>query len=45
MTMWHYTHIGGIIQRGPGLIMIEATAITPEGELILRYCLRDSIFL
>ena len=35
MTMWHYTHLGGIIQRGPGLVMIEATGITPEGKQIV----------
>jgi 2,4-dienoyl-CoA reductase-like NADH-dependent reductase (Old Yellow Enzyme family) len=35
MTMWHYTHLGGIIQRGPGLVMIEATAVTPEGNTTL----------
>jgi len=33
MTDWHVTHLGGIIQRGPGLITIEATAVTPEGRI------------
>lgn len=33
MTMWHYTHLGGILQRGPGLTIIEATAISPEGRI------------
>lgn len=27
------THLGGIIQRGPGLSMVEATAVTPEGRI------------
>lgn len=26
-------HLGGIIQRGPGLAMVEATAITPQGRI------------
>jgi 2,4-dienoyl-CoA reductase-like NADH-dependent reductase (Old Yellow Enzyme family) len=26
-------HLGGIISRGPGLAIIEATAITPEGRI------------
>lgn len=33
MTDWHLTHIGGIVQRGPGLACIEATAVTPEGRI------------
>ena len=33
MTAWHFTHLGGIIQRGPGLTMIEATAVLPEGRI------------
>ena len=33
LTMWHVTHLGGIIQRGPGLSMVEATAVTPEGRI------------
>ncbi|KAF2870229.1 hypothetical protein BDV95DRAFT_76235 [Massariosphaeria phaeospora] len=32
-TAWHFTHLGGIIQRGPGLSMVEATSITPEGRI------------
>lgn len=32
-TMWHKTHIGGIVQRGPGLTCIEATAVQPEGRI------------
>lgn len=33
LTPWHETHIGGIVQRGPGLTMIEATAVVPEGRI------------
>ncbi|KAH9841650.1 uncharacterized protein C8Q71DRAFT_341984 [Rhodofomes roseus] len=32
-TFWHYAHMGGIISRGPGLSMVEATAVTPEGRI------------
>lgn len=32
-TLWHLTHLGGIIQRGPGLTTVEATAVTPEGRI------------
>lgn len=32
-TAWHQTHLGGIVQRGPGLSMVEATAVTPEGRI------------
>ena len=32
-TMWHLTHMGGIIQRGPGIACVEATAVTPEGRI------------
>ncbi|MCJ1237415.1 hypothetical protein MMC14_005400 [Varicellaria rhodocarpa] len=32
-TAWHLTHLGGIIQRGPGLSIVEATAVTPEGRI------------
>ncbi|ELR05227.1 hypothetical protein VC83_07732 [Pseudogymnoascus destructans] len=32
-TAWHLTHLGGILQRGPGLTMIEATAVVPEGRI------------
>jgi 2,4-dienoyl-CoA reductase-like NADH-dependent reductase (Old Yellow Enzyme family) len=31
--MWHKTHIGGMIQRGPGLSTVEATAVVPEGRI------------
>jgi len=33
LTDWHLTHLGGIIQRGPGLITVEATAVLPEGRI------------
>ncbi|PMD65466.1 putative mannose-1-phosphate guanyltransferase [Hyaloscypha bicolor E] len=33
LTPWHMAHLGGIISRGPGLTMIEATAILPEGRI------------
>ncbi|OCK76579.1 NADPH dehydrogenase [Lepidopterella palustris CBS 459.81] len=32
-TAWHFTHLGGIIQRGPGIAFVEATAVTPEGRI------------
>ena len=32
-TMWHLTHMGGIVQRGPGLACVEATAVTPQGRI------------
>ena len=32
-TDWHATHMGGIIQRGPGLSCVEATSVTPEGRI------------
>ncbi|PCH39795.1 FMN-linked oxidoreductase [Wolfiporia cocos MD-104 SS10] len=33
LTPWHYAHLGGIIQRGPGLSMVESTSVTPEGRI------------
>jgi 2,4-dienoyl-CoA reductase-like NADH-dependent reductase (Old Yellow Enzyme family) len=33
LTPWHMAHLGGIISRGPGLAIIEATAILPEGRI------------
>ncbi|RWQ91160.1 flavin oxidoreductase/12-oxophytodienoate reductase [Paecilomyces variotii] len=33
MTDWHLAHLGGIAQRGPGLLMIEATSVVPEGRI------------
>ncbi|KAG8216918.1 hypothetical protein J3R82DRAFT_7194 [Butyriboletus roseoflavus] len=32
-TAWHLAHLGGIFTRGPGLSMIEATAVLPEGRI------------
>lgn len=32
-TMWHITHMGGIVQRGPGIACVEATAVTPQGRI------------
>lgn len=33
MTPWHTAHYGGIAQRGPGMMIIEATAVVPEGRI------------
>ncbi|RFU23731.1 hypothetical protein B7463_g12607, partial [Scytalidium lignicola] len=33
LTDWHLTHLGGIAQRGPGLMTIEATSVVPEGRI------------
>lgn len=32
-TDWHLTHLGGIIQRGPGLAIVEATGVQPRGRI------------
>lgn len=32
-TDWHLTHLGGIIQRGPGLAIMESTAVQREGRI------------
>ncbi|KAI1773129.1 FMN-linked oxidoreductase [Hypoxylon cercidicola] len=32
-TLWHFAHLGGIISRGPGMAMIESTAVLPEGRV------------
>lgn len=32
-TEWHQTHLGGIIQRGPGLAFVEATSVTANGRI------------
>ncbi|KAH8901889.1 FMN-linked oxidoreductase [Coniochaeta sp. PMI_546] len=32
-TPWHVTHLGGIVQRGPGLTIIEATAVQARGRI------------
>lgn len=31
-TDWHLTHLGGIIQRGPGLAIVEMTAVQRVGR-------------
>ncbi|KAH6964463.1 hypothetical protein HG530_003814 [Fusarium avenaceum] len=33
MTPWHLAHYGGMAQRGPGLMMIEATAVQANGRI------------
>ncbi|EGO03987.1 hypothetical protein SERLA73DRAFT_165519 [Serpula lacrymans var. lacrymans S7.3] len=33
LTAWHLAHLGGIFTRGPGLTIIEATAVLPEGRI------------
>ncbi|KAI0522053.1 hypothetical protein F5B22DRAFT_457185 [Xylaria bambusicola] len=30
---WHLTHLGGILQRGPGLTFVEATGVQPRGRI------------
>lgn len=37
-TAWHMAHLGGIISRGTGLAMIEATAVLPEGRITPEDC-------
>ncbi|KAI1173030.1 hypothetical protein F4777DRAFT_559324 [Nemania sp. FL0916] len=32
-TDWHLTHLGGILQRGPGLSIVEATAVQARGRI------------
>ncbi|KAH9940202.1 FMN-linked oxidoreductase [Epithele typhae] len=33
ITPWHMAHLGSIFTRGPGLCMVEATAVSPEGRI------------
>ncbi|EIN08320.1 FMN-linked oxidoreductase [Punctularia strigosozonata HHB-11173 SS5] len=33
LTTWHTAHLGGIFTRGPGLTIIEATGVVPEGRI------------
>ncbi|KAJ5717683.1 hypothetical protein N7488_003329 [Penicillium malachiteum] len=33
MTDWHMAHLGGIAQRGPGFLMVEATAVQARGRI------------
>jgi len=37
-TDWHLTHLGGIIQRGPGLSLVEATAVQENGRITPEDC-------
>lgn len=37
-TAWHLTHLGGILQRGPGITLVEATAVQPEGRITPEDC-------
>jgi 2,4-dienoyl-CoA reductase-like NADH-dependent reductase (Old Yellow Enzyme family) len=32
-TDWHFGHLAGIISRGPGLTLIEATSVVAEGRI------------
>ncbi|HET9655557.1 MAG TPA: NADH:flavin oxidoreductase/NADH oxidase [Kineosporiaceae bacterium] len=32
-TDWHLVHLGGLAAGGAGLVMTEATAVTPEGRI------------
>jgi 2,4-dienoyl-CoA reductase-like NADH-dependent reductase (Old Yellow Enzyme family) len=33
LTPYHFVHLGNIAYRGPGLVVIEATAVVPEGRI------------
>ncbi|KAE8421017.1 hypothetical protein BDV36DRAFT_292692 [Aspergillus pseudocaelatus] len=33
MTDWHLAHLGAIAQRGAGFLIVEATAVSPEGRI------------
>ncbi|KAB5593589.1 NADH:flavin oxidoreductase/NADH oxidase [Ceratobasidium theobromae] len=33
MTDWHLVHLGGFATRGAGAVMLEATAVAPEGRI------------
>ncbi|RGE20069.1 NADH:flavin oxidoreductase/NADH oxidase [Leucobacter sp. wl10] len=33
---WHLQHIGGLARGGAGLVMVEATAVVPEGRISPR---------
>ncbi|KAF9648496.1 FMN-linked oxidoreductase [Thelephora ganbajun] len=32
-TDWHLVHIGGFVTRGAGAVVVEATAVVPEGRI------------
>src|SRR5688572_21099483 len=33
VTMWHKTHLGTLSARGPGLVLTEVIAVSPEGRI------------
>ncbi|WP_236006758.1 NADH:flavin oxidoreductase/NADH oxidase [Nakamurella leprariae] len=33
LTDWHLVHLGGLARGGAGLVITEATAVTPEGRI------------
>ncbi|CCM06024.1 uncharacterized protein FIBRA_08268 [Fibroporia radiculosa] len=33
VTPWHLAHLGGILMRGPGLTIVEGSAVVPEGRV------------
>jgi 2,4-dienoyl-CoA reductase-like NADH-dependent reductase (Old Yellow Enzyme family) len=33
LTPYHFVHLSNIAYRGPGLVMIEASAVVPEGRI------------
>ncbi|KAI1776882.1 FMN-linked oxidoreductase [Hypoxylon cercidicola] len=33
MTIWHHVHLGSFAARGVGLVLTEATAVSPEGRI------------
>lgn len=35
-TDWHFVHYGAMARGGAGLVMVEATAVTPEGRISPR---------
>jgi 2,4-dienoyl-CoA reductase-like NADH-dependent reductase (Old Yellow Enzyme family) len=37
-TAWQMTHLGGILQRGPGLTLVEATAVQENGRITPEDC-------
>lgn len=30
---WHHVHLGGLARGGSGLVIVEATAVSPEGRI------------
>lgn len=37
-TNWQLTHLGGILQRGPGITCTEAVAVVSEGRITPEDC-------